>query len=250
MNKKIKLITSMCAMTVLFAFSLYLGQVINDSNAKAVSADGSDTRAIEVTGTGSVKVKPDIAVLNIGVTSNGTTTDVQADNTKAMNNVLASVKALGVDDKDIKTVSYYMNPQYDYSSDKSVNTIIGYSVSNMIEVKVRNIDKAGEVLAAAVKAGANVNNGISFTLSNVDEYYNQALTNAVLNAKSKAGALAKAIGVNIELPSKVTENTSYYSPAQYGNYNSMAKDSAGVGEVAVSQGELEITANVTVLYEY
>jgi len=250
MSKRSKIVTIACSVAILLFFGLGFGQVFRLNEAAALASDGPAAGTLEVIGTGAVKVKPDIAVLNIGVTTNGATTAVQETNTKTMDNVLARVKALGIDEKDIRTVSYYLNPEYDYSYDKGAAKIVGYTVYNMIEVKVRNIDKAGEVLAAAVEAGANVNSGISFTLSNADAYYSEALAKAVANAKSKAGTLAKAAGVSIGLPSRITENYSYYSP-MYGNYNSMdIRAEAAAGAVTVAQGEIEVTASVSVSYTY
>jgi uncharacterized protein YggE len=218
----------------------------------AEAAAGSKTGTLEVTGKGAVKAMPDIAVLYLGVTTSGATTAIQGENSKAMEKVLESVKKLGVNEKDIKTTGYYMSPDYDYSPDyRERGRVVGYTVYNTVEVKVRNIDKAGEVLAAAAAAGANVNSGISFTISNVDEYYNQALANAYANAKDKAQTLAKAIGVNAGLPVKVTESYNNYAPVAYGNYDSKAMMEANAGgAVPVAQGELEITANITVVYEY
>ena len=220
--------------------------------AGADAAAGGGAGTIEVTGKGAVKAMPDIAVLYLGVTTSGPTTAVQDENSKTMEKVLDSVKRLGVNEKDIKTAGYYMNPDYDYGADyREKGRIVGYTVYNTVEVKVRDIDKAGDVLAAASTAGANVNNGISFTLSNIDEYYNQALKNAYANAKDKAQTLAGAMGVSVGLPVKVTEGYNYYAPAAYANYDSgVMAESGGGRAVPVSQGELEITANITAVYEY
>ena len=240
--------TTIAAAAICALFSVPKAIPSAGAEAAAVKAAG----ALEVTGKGAVKAMPDMAVLNVGVTTSGATTAVQDENSKEMEKVIASVKKLGVDEKDIKTISYYMNPNYDYGPDyREKGRIVGYTVYNTIEIKVRDIDKAGEVLAAATAAGANVSSGVSFTLSNTEEYYNQALTNAYANAKDKAQTLAKAMGVSVGLPVKVTEGYNYYSPVYYGNYDmaEAAMDSGG-GSVVVAQGELEITANITVIYEY
>jgi len=250
MKSKSKIPITTLTIVVLSIATFALEQVLNIKEASGATLKNANSRTIEVTGTSSIKADPDIAILNVGVTTNGiSTTVVQSDNTKAMNKVLASIKALGVGEKDIKTVNYYMNPEYDYSDNKSSGKIVGYTLNNMVQIKVRDINKAGEVLSAAVDAGANVNNGISFSLSNAEEYYNQALANAMANAKGKADTLAKAIGVKIGVPSKVVENGSYYSPSPVSNYVRLGF--AETSDAApVSQGEIEVTANVTVTYEY
>ncbi|MCL2323697.1 MAG: SIMPL domain-containing protein [Oscillospiraceae bacterium] len=250
MNSKPKILAKAFAIAVVSvaAFTFSLG--LNIKEASAASIENKSARTIQVTGTSSIKANPDIAILNVGVTTNGTsTTSVQSDNTKVMNKVLASVKALGVADKDIKTVNYYMNPEYDQSNTKSGSKIVGYTLSNMVQIKVRDVNKAGEVLAAAVDAGANVNNGITFSLSNSDDYYNQALSNAMANAKSKADTIAKAIGVKIGVPSTIIENNSYYTP-YFSNNVAMGSPAPAPSAAAITQGEIEITANVSVTYEY
>ncbi|MDR0819292.1 MAG: SIMPL domain-containing protein [Oscillospiraceae bacterium] len=242
--------TSIAAFAILAGIALGLLLIRapggKEAQAQAAENSASGTRVIEVTGNGSVKATPDIAVLNLGVTTTGATTAIQSENTAIMDRVLAAVKALGVDEKDIKTDGYYMNPNYDYANGKG-DKIIGYTVYNTIEVKVRNISKAGEVLAAANAAGANTNNGVSFRLSDVETYYNQALEKAISNAKGKASTIAKALGVSVELPVRVSENGSYYTPIAYGNYDAVTENSQSV---TISQGELEVTASVSVSYAY
>ncbi len=252
MSSRSKIITKALSILVLSVTALGFSGALTVKEVKAASVENANTKTIEVTGTGSIKAVPDIAVLNVGVMTKGVDTiSVQDNNTKTMNKVLEAVKALGIDEKDIRTVDYNMYPDYDQSETKNGNgnKIIGYTLNNSVEIKVRDINKAGQVLSAAVNAGANINNGISFSLSNVDDYYNQALEKAMLNAKAKADTLAKAIGVSISTPSKVVEN-SYNYPSPVSNYNSMRNADMAAAEVAVSQGELEVTANVSVTYAY
>lgn len=251
MRSKPKIFTTSLALAVLSVAAFTFSQVLNIKEVKGATLENTNTRTLEVTGTSSIKAKPDIAVLNIGVTTNDVSTkSVQSENSKVMNEILAKVKDLGVDENDIRTTSYYMYPEYDYSESGTRGKIVGYTLSNMVEIKVRDMDKAGEVLSAAVDAGANVNNGISFNLSNVDEYYNQALSSAMANAKSKADTLAKAIGVKIGVPSKIVEGSNYYSPYLTGNYLGMGSVTSEPEAIKISEGEIEVTANVLVTYEY
>ena len=253
MSSRSKILTRALTIAVLSAFTFTFSLGLTTKEVNATTIENVSPRTIEVTGTSTVKATPDIAIIDVGVTTNGVTaTSVQSDNTKTMNNILTSVKALGIDGKDITTISYNMYPQYDQSSTKSSSKIVGYTLNNMVEIKVRDITIAGKVLSTAVNAGANVNYGISFSLSNADEYYNQALSKAMSNAKSKADTLAKAIGVKIGVPSRVVENSSYYAPSPVANYSLVAAnaDMGGSTSAAVSQGEISVTANVSVTYEY
>lgn len=204
--------------------------------------------AITVTGTGVIKVKPDIAVLYIGVMTEGATPAIQTQNTATMNKVLAAVKEQGVADKDIQTTAYQLQPLYNYGENNKDPKVTGYRIDNIIEVKVRDMTKSGTVLEKAVAAGANINQGIQFRLSDMDTPYLEALSKAVANGKAKASALAKSLGVTIGLPTSMVETQGYAPYQQFRNYNTGAANMAD--QASVQAGELEITASVTMVYSF
>ena len=115
---------------------------------------------ITVSGSGVVTIVPDVARINLGVTvSKSTLKAVREAGAAAMNDIIAAVKALGVAEADIQTTNLSLSPQYGTGS---APKIIGYQISEQIVVTVRDLDKAGDVVDAAVAKGANNVNGISF----------------------------------------------------------------------------------------
>jgi uncharacterized protein YggE len=159
---------------------------------------------------------------------------------------LAAVKALGIEDKDIQTSSYNINPQMDYDNGSKIT---GYTVTNMVQVTVRNLDQTGEVLDKAVAAGANESGGIQFTVSDSSSYYNQALDMAIQFAGSKAPAVAKSLNVSVGAPSEVTEQGGGSSVV----YNTAMK-AAGVAYDSVASpieaGDLTVSATIQAVYNY
>lgn len=223
----------------------------------SLTAFAADTvKGISVTGVGAIKVKPDIATLSIGVTTdNADAGKAQEANTLEMNKVLKALKDNGVTEKDIQTSYFSIYPKYDYSyslmKEYSEPSISGYTVTNSINVTIRDIDKVGGILDAAIKAGANYGGNVSFSISDDSKYYSIALDLAVKNAKSKADVIAKSIGVSIGAPAYVSES-GYYRPVTYSDYsyNTALSVSMDAGSVPISKGDLEVTATVVILYEY
>lgn len=216
----------------------------NDNSGAAQQAQ----RKIIVNGQGTVKVKPDVAYVTLGVqTDSKDAKDAQAQNTKLMNSVIDSVKALNIAEKDIKTSGYYMYPQYNY--DNKEQKITGYTVTNSVTVTVRNIDTVGDVIDKSLDAGANMVNSIQFNVSDPTQYYQQAIKAAMENAKIKGSTIAESLGVKIDLPLEVVEQSNYYSPTVYGNMNTQASYDSG-GGTTIQSGELEISATVQIIYGY
>ncbi|MCL1911383.1 MAG: SIMPL domain-containing protein [Leptospirales bacterium] len=174
-----------------------------------------------------------------------------------MDKIIAAIKKAGISEKDIKTASYYLSPEYDYTYDRAGNMdtkIKGYIVYNRISVTVKNIDKAGDILVVAEEAGANEIGGVVFTVSNPEKFYEQALEKAIADGKKKAGVMAKAAGVTLGKLLEVNEGYNYnsYRYTEYaysGGAMAMAAGDYG-GKVGLESGEIVITAEVTLVYGY
>lgn len=221
-----------------------------EASAEQKTNSGDILRKITVTGTSAVKVKPDIAYVNLGVmTESKEATDAQSANSERMTAVIAAIKAMGIADADIKTSNYNIYPKYDYSNNK--NTIIGYQVSNSVNVTVRKLDDVGGIVDAAIDAGANTANGITFSISDSSPYYAEALKLAIAQAKSKAKSIASAIGVTVDTPIEIIEQGGTYAPVAYAeNAKMMAGGVARDAAMPVSPGELEVTAYITAIFAY
>jgi hypothetical protein len=155
-----------------------------------------DRDVITIDGTGKVTTKPDIAQVSLGVLSDAATVKAaQTDNTKKMNDIIAAVKALGVKADDITTTNYSIAPKIDWSNGKQ--NIIGFTVSQNIEVKVRDLDKVGDILAKGGELGANQAGGVQFTIDDPKKVQADAREKAIEDARTKADVLAKQLGLTL-----------------------------------------------------
>jgi uncharacterized protein YggE len=246
--KKNILIVSLAFMLIA---GLFAGSLLGTTPVASAAETGQPLNAITVQGTSSITVTPTIAYVTIGVaTFNKDVTIAQSDNAKKMDAVYKALSALGIAKEKIKTVSYYINPRYDYKDNISV--LAGYDVTNAVEVTVVDLTKVSKVLDMTVKQGINQANAISFGISDQerDAFYLQALDKAVVSSKAKANALAKAAGVTVNKPAQIIEgNAGPIQPIPYPMYDkAMTAESATA--TPISGGELKVEANVTVIYNY
>ncbi|WP_281657750.1 SIMPL domain-containing protein [Halobacillus sp. Cin3] len=208
--------------------------------------DGSD-RQIRVQGSGSVKVKPDTAVVQLGVVTEGADlTTVQDENAAVTSMVKNQLMAVGVEETDIQTSDYSVFPQYDYVDGKQV--FRGYQVSHMLTVTVNDIEQTGAVIDAAVQSGANRVTNIEFTVSQSYYYYQKALQIALGQALATAQTIANTMNVRLEQkPVRVVEEKSPdVSPLQPYAKTQMLSESA----VPIEPGMMEITARVDVWFPF
>ena len=218
------------------------------SLASASSANSSEPQGLSVSGEGRASAAPDVAVLGLGVSAKAPT--VGAANSQAqqaMTALLDSLEANGVQEKDIQTTSFAIQPEYDYRNDEQVLT--GYRVSHMLQVKVRDIDRAGEVIDDAVQAGGDLLQvqSISFIIDDTTALSSQARQKAMADAQAKAEELATLAGVTLGDPTYITESTStpYTQPYRDG---SMAYSAEAAPVTEISAGELEVVVYVNITY--
>lgn len=212
-----------------------------------VSADiDTSVNVVTVNGVGAITVKPDIAYINVGVeTQNADAAIAQDENSEKMNKVMAALKNIGILEDDIKTVQYSVYDRQDYFDGGKGDKY--YQVTNIVKVTVKDIEKVGEVIDVVSTAGANQVSSIQFGISNEDEVYQEALKLAMTSAKGKANSLLSTFGKSADEPSKISE-TSYFSGVVRAEYEMVAMDAKM--STPVSSGELTVTANVTVEYNY
>lgn len=167
-------------------------------------------RSVQVSGTAVVNVMPDRVLIQLGVQSNGTTPQsVEAANSKTINQVIKAVKKLGIEEKDIVTDLYVIDPIYrDYDS----LHIKGYRINNVIAITLRDISKVNKVITVSLQAGANEVINVEFYLSELRKYRDQARELAMKAATEKANDLASAAGAETGCVMNINENTwSYYN---------------------------------------
>jgi uncharacterized protein YggE len=217
-------------------------------SAAVSQASNSETQGISVSGEGRVSAAPDVAVLGLGISAKAAT--VKAANSQAqeaMSDLLDSLEANGVQEKDIQTSQFSVYPEYDYRNNEQILT--GYQVSHMLQVKVRDIDKAGEVIDDAVDAGGDLLQvqSISFTIDDTTALRSEARAEAMTDAQATAQELATLAGVSLGDPTYITESVSTpYPQPYYDRVVGVAMEAAPVTEI--STGELEVVVNVYITY--
>ena len=205
---------------------------------------------ISVTAEGKVATPPDIASMSFGVTTGRQPTAKAAtDNIQRnMEKILAAVKALGIEDKDITTESFYLSPEYDYTTSGQIPR--GFQATQTLRVKVRDLDTVGDVLTAAMGAGANQAGGITFSVDKPDEMKAQAREIAIGKAKAKAEVLAKNLGMSLGRMTAFSEDGMYAPPMMTrANYDMAGEGAMNQKSLEIPSGEQEIVSNVTITYE-
>ncbi len=200
--------------------------------------------SITVTGSGKVSAKPDMAQVQLGVTTQApTAAKALEDNDAAMEKLFAGLAEKGIDRKDVQTSSFRVGPVYTLGPQRQqTNEVTGYEVSNVVTVKVRKLDTLGEVLEEAVSEGANRVQGVSFTVAEPEPLLDQARRKAVADARRKAELYAKEAGVSVGRVLQIQEGPVHVPRPQ------VHAVAARAAAVPVAEREREFAASVTVTY--
>lgn len=207
-----------------------------------------------ISGSGTVYAKADIANIEIGLKTGTkkTATDATIESTNKMKNIVEAVKKLGIEEKDIKTSNYNLNPVYNWTEARG-QELIGYEASQNITLKIRDLGKIGEAIARATEQGANQVGNISFTIDDEYALKNQAREEAIKKAKEKAEMIAMQTGMKLGKIKGFFENSSpVVSPFAYSNVRLEAEKSMSDQALAapeIQSGQNEIKAEVTLIYE-
>jgi len=201
---------------------------------------------ISVSGEGLITSTPDIAKVDIGSSTDAkTVAEAQVKNTAIMNSIIAAVKRLSIEERDIKTKNYNIYPKYDWQNGK--NNIVGYTVTQAIELKIRDTKKTSDVLKVAGESGANQVGSLSFEIDNPEKLRAEARAAAIQNAKEKAEALVDSLGVKLGRVISFSESSG--SVPIYEGFGLTKSMDAVSAAPEIQTGENEIRSNVTVLYE-
>jgi len=211
-----------------------------------IGKSGRDT--ISIDGEGKVTAKPDLAHVSLGVqTDAATVKDAQAQNTLKMNAIIAAIKGMKVDEKDIQTSNYNIYPRYDYSNGKQ--NIIGYTVSQNVDVKVRNLDDVGSILAKAGELGANQVGGVQFTIDDPKALQAEARLKALADARKKADEIASQLGLTIVKVVTFSESSGNGPGPMPFALMAKSADGEAVPSPQIESGSLDVMSNVTVTFE-
>lgn len=213
--------------------------------------------------------QPDLAVFTAGVTTQGkNANEALAANSRAMNRVIAELKRAGIAERDIQTSNLsispiYSNPERDAMiaarmsgqpyvppTEPAVARIVGYTANNNVSVRQRKLGDYGQVIDTLVAAGANQINGPSFQMDDADPALDEARLEAMTKARTRAELYARAAGLRVLRIVSISESGGYYGPPPVAF--AVAERSGAPPPPPpspVQAGELQLTANVTVLFE-
>ena len=215
---------------------------------------GGQEEGIWVSGTGEVSVVPDLVTLGLGVEAQeSTVVEARAQAAEAMDSIMAVLQENGVADEDIQTRYYSIQDISRWNEFKEEQVITGYRVTNTVTVKMRDMEKVGEVIDAVALAGGDLTriNNIAFSVEEPEDYYEEVREKAVADARSKAEQLADFAGVKLGKTTYISEGP-VSSPVIYRSAYDMAEGAiaipAPVVDTSISAGEMEISLSVRIGY--
>jgi len=221
----------------------YIGQEIEKQNTISVSASGE------------IYVKPDLAKVTFTVTNEAkTVTEAMEENTKRMNDVIKYVKEEGVREEDLKTTSFNIYPRYEYIRDWEIEiyppptgkrVLVGYQITQSLQVKIRDMTKIGSIIQAATESGANEMSNLVFVVDKQDEIKKQARTQAITEAKEKADELASQLGVELVRIINFQESGTFPRFYEYDKAFGLGGEEAP----QIETGQNLISVTVTITYE-
>ncbi|MDD4319880.1 MAG: SIMPL domain-containing protein [Candidatus Peribacteraceae bacterium] len=230
--------------------AVVLGGVFFLSGKWMEQRDGTPAM-ISVSGEGKATAAPDIAQLTFGMQTGArpTAKDAMARLETSMNAVLAAAKKLGIEDKDISTANFYLQPQYDWNEGRQL--LRGYEASETLLVKVRDLDKVSAVLTAATDAGANQAGDVNFTIDDPETVRALARQKAIEQAQEKAANLAKSLGMKLGKLKGFDEGGGYTPPTPLYERSMKTMDSAAgqAASVPLPAGEQDVSVTVNLTYE-
>lgn len=206
------------------------------------------TNTISFSGEGKVAAKPDIALINFSVVTEAAVSKAAQDENSAKSQSVAEfLKKQNISEKDIKTASYNIYPQYNYPRDRKPE-ITGYQVTQNYEVKIRDLEKVSAILDGVVTAGVNQITSLSFQIDNQDKLKAQAREMAIDNAKEKARELEDQLDIKLGKIIGFSEGSSGFPPPIFYERSLSAK---GIGGdlPEIPTGENEIVVDITIIYQ-
>ncbi len=166
-------------------------------------------KELVVKGIGIVNVKPDVAILNLGLKTIGKDiSNAQMKNIEGIDKIVDTLVKAGINKKDIYTSNFYLHTNYKSYDPKVFKSddILNYDIYTILSIKTKDIDKVSEFINKATEAGANLNNGVSFTIDNYDKYHQDALKKAIEDADRKAQIISNKLNVSLGSDITIKEN--------------------------------------------
>lgn len=205
------------------------------------------TRTISVSATGTVTAEPDIVRIQAGITTEAETAKAALkDNNAVMRQLFDALSGAGIDGKDIQTSNFNVAPRYDHSKRGGSPRITGYQVTNQVSIKLREVNRSGEILDMLVQHGANQMSGISFEVSKADALKDEARVEAIKSARRKAELLASAADAKLGPVMAIEEDAPSFQPRPMAMNRAQFSDASSV---PVAAGAQDLASRVTVTWQ-
>jgi len=228
---------------------LMLGAASLSMPAAAQQASITQTIAgtrLDVTATGEVTRVPDVAIITAGVVSrSATATGALQDAASRMAKVLAALKRAGVADRDIQTSNVSLNPEYRYPQNESPQ-LTGYTATNQLTIRFRDIGASGKILDALVSQGANQINGPNLTIDKPEAALDEARANAVAIGRARAEAYARSLGLRVARIVAVSESGGSFAPPPMPMF---ARAEAAQADTKIVPGEQKLQVSLAMTFE-
>jgi uncharacterized protein len=230
--------------------AVMLACVVAASPSQAQPAPTSPVSSIRVTGDARVTARPDRVQIDIGVSTRAATSqEAASQNARQVDAMLAAVRKATGPAADLKTISYSLNPTYQYRPKGEEPTLTGYSALNVVQVTLDDLAKIGTVIDSATQAGANYLQGIQFTLRDQDAVRAAALREAATRARAQADVLAAALGLKVVRVLSAEESSPRVMPVRAYMGGQRAAMGTAAAPTPVEAGTLDVTADVVLTVE-
>ena len=232
--------------------ALLIGAALSPSAAAAQQSTINQTIAgtrLDINATGEVTRVPDLAVISAGVVSRAATASAALRDTAAkMDRVLAALRRAGVESRDVQTTSVSLSPEYRYPRDQAPQ-LTGYTASNTVTVRFRDLDKTGKILDALVAEGANQINGPNLVVDKPEAALDEARARAVAIGRARAERYARAHGLRLVRSVSVNETGGYYAPPPPPAPVMMEARMASAPATKIEPGEQKLQVNLAMVFE-
>lgn len=238
-----RIATAAAALAFAAAFTAPLLAAAQTTPAQTAPVQGT---LLSVSAEGTSEARPDMATINLGVTTEGQTAQAAlAENARRMNALIQALRRAGVAERDIQTSNVSVHPQQQYRENQPP-LITGYQANNTVTARVRNVNNLGRIIDASVAAGGNTVHGVYFSHQDPDAQLDAARRDAIAEARRRAELYANALNMRVVRVVAVQEGGGWSPPVPMPMVErAMAQDAS----TPISPGEVETRVNVSVTYE-
>lgn len=206
-------------------------------------------RLLTAFGTAEVNIRPDLAIIRLGVETEATTAvEARQLNAERVNRIIQELRRLGIPEQSIETSMFQINPvrRFDNNTNQGVPPIVGYQVLNIVSVRTENMELISRIIDESVRAGANRVEDVTFTLRNQTSASQNALRQAVANARQNAEQMAKELGVKLVRVQSVQQGGGVISPPPVFFRGGVAMEATA--PTPIFPGQVTVNSSVTLTY--